>query len=287
MTVELQYDGSTPVTLRCVLVPSFATLSVTAPDGVVFATPTVTLSTVSTTTTAGTTKTVLELVAVTGIAPGDPLQVTSDGVRYACTAASVDAAAKTVELVDGLPVVPDTGSPTQGTQVTATVAAPGVANVGPNWRLVWSYGIAAATEVVDAVGAAVVRQRWISPVTASDVRAIVHELGASRSDQWCAGIADDVDGTIRAKVEATGRRPWAFLSAAAFRNAGRAGVRYELSRHNIAWGGQIYEAQRELRFAFDDELSGVVGSLAYDANDDGKIDESESAGSFGVIQVYR
>jgi len=287
VTVELQYDGSTPVALTCALVPGFATLAVTAPDGVVLESPTVTLPTVATTTTSGTTKTTLELASVTGIAPGDPLQVTSDGVRYACVAAVVDAVAKTVELVDGLQVIPDTGSPVAGTKITATVAAPGASNVGPNWRLSWSYGVLAVGEVVDTVGAAVVRQRWLAPVAGSDVRGILSELGAKRSAQWCADIAAEVDATLRARVEATGRRPWAFLSPTAFRGAGLAGIRYELSKRNIAWGGQVYEAQRELRFAFDDLLSGVVGSLAYDDNDDGKIDADEAAGWHGVIQVVR
>lgn len=287
MTVELQYDGSTSVALTCAPVPSFASLSVTAPDGSVLSTPAVTISPVSTTTTSGTTASVLELASVTGIAPGDPLQVTSDGVRYACAAAVVDVAAKTVELVDGLQAIPDVGSPVRGASITATVTAPGAAGIGPNWRLSWSYGEAALGEVVDTVGAAVVRQRWISPVTGSDVRSVLHELGAKRPAQWCNDVANEVDQELRRRVEATGRRPWAFLAPSAFRGAGLAGVRYELSKRSIAWGGQVYEAQRELRFAFDDALSGVIGSLAYDNDDDGAIDEDDARGSFGVIQVVR
>lgn len=286
MTVELAYDGSTQVALDGVLVAVSASLAVTAPDGSVLESPAVTVPNTATTTTSGTTATTLELAAVTGISPGDALLVESDGVRYACEAATVDTVSKLVELVTGLPVVPDSGSPVSKVELTANVAAPGAANVGTNWRLVWTYSDGTTTHKV-AIGAAVVRQCWTQVVSAADVRSIVHELGATRADQWCAQVAVEVDNELRAAIEATGRRPWAFLSAAAFRGAGLAGIRYVLSQQGLAWGGQIYEAQRTLRFAFDDKLSGVVNALAYDSDDDGKIDDDEAKGWLGAIQAVR
>ena len=286
MTVELAYDGTTQVTLVGVVVATSATLAVTSPDDVATESPTVTVPTVTTTTTSGTTANILELAAVTGIAPGDALQVLSDGVRYACTAAVVDSVSKTVELVTGLPVIPDMGSTVAKTQLTASVSALGTANIGPNWRLVWTYSDGTTTRKV-AIGAAVVRQLWTSPITVPDVRRTLAEMSAKRSNQWCADVVQRVNDSLLQRVEATGRRPWAFLSSSAFIGAARQGIRYELALQGIAHGGQIYEAQRELRFAFDDALSGVVGSLAYDQNDDGKIDEDEARPSLGTIQAIR
>ncbi len=286
MTVELQHDASTPVALTGRLVATSASLAVTKPDGTTLSTPTVTLPSVSTTTTSGTTAAVLELAAVTGISPGTPLQVTSDGVVYDCEAAVVDATAKTVTLVTGLPVIPDVGSTVKGTKLTATVTAPGASNVGSNWRLVWTYSDGTTT-TTESEAAAVVRQRWLSPIGADDVRAVLAEMQTTRSEQWCSDVADKVDQALRAKVEATGRRPWAFLSPMAFVAAARQGIRYELATRGIAHGGQIYEAQRELRFAFDDNLNSVITSLAYDKNADGAISGAESRPMFSSIQAVR
>ena len=285
-SVELQYDASTPVSLDADRVATSATLAVVAPAGTTLESPTVTLPSVSTTTTSGTTADVLELVSVTGIAPGDRLQVTSDGVAYSCTAARVDAVAKTVTLVTGLQLVPDLTSTVKSTKLTATVAAPGAASVGANWRLVWTYSDG-TTAVADSQPAAVVRQRWVSPIGASDVRDVLAELGGERSELWCQGVADRVDSAIQATLEGTGRRPWLYLSSAVFTQPALLGIRYELAQRGIAHGGQIYEAQRELRFARDDALAQVVGSLAYDENQDGALTGDEVVPSFGVIQATR
>ena len=285
-SVELQYDASTPVSLTADRVATSASLAVVAPDGSALSAPAVTLPTVSTTTTSGTTADVLELASVSGIAPGDRLQVTSDGVAYNCTAAIVDATAKTVTLVTGLQVVPDLTSAVKNTKLTATVTAPGVANLGANWRLVWTYSDGTTT-IDDSQPAAVVRQRWVSPITAADVRDVLAELGGERSELWCQGVADRVDSAIQATLEGTGRRPWLYLSSAVFTQPALLGIRYELAQRGITHGGQIYEAQRELRFARDDALAQVIGSLPYDANQDGAFTGDEVVPSFGVIQATR
>lgn len=285
-TVEIQYDASTPASLAGSVVATTATLAVVAPNGTTLAAPTVTKPATATTIAAGTTATVLTLADVTGISPGTALLVTSDGVAYDCTAAVVDTVARTVALVIGLPVIPDTGAAVATVTMTATVAAPGSANIGPNWRLVWTYDDG-GDDIVASQPAAVVRQRWLSPIGAGDVRAILAEMNTARSEQWCADLAAMVDAEIRGKVEATGRRPWAYLSPMAFVSAARQGIRYELSRRGIAHGAQIYEAQRELRFAFDDSLSSVIGALAYDKDADGAISGAEGRPMFSTIQAVR
>ncbi len=285
-TVELQYDASTIATLDAALVATSASLSVVKPDGTVHESPTVTLPSVSTTVASGTTASVLTLASVAGIAVGDVLLVTSDGVAYRCVAAVVDATAVTVALRTPLPLVPDTGAAVAKVRLSATIAAPGAANVGINWRLRWTCSDG-TDSITDAQPAAVVRQRWVAPIDAADVRQVLAgEFNTVRPEQWCAEVAERVDATIRAAIEATGRRPWAYLSAGAFERAGLVGIRYELSQRGYAHGGQIYEAQRELRYAFDDTLAGVVGALHYDTDDDGTVDADEVP-MFSTIQAVR
>lgn len=286
MTVEIQYDASTAVSFRADLVATSASLAVVKPDGTTQETAVVVLPTVSTTVGAGTTATVLTLAAVTSIVPGMVLQVTSDGVVYECEAAVIDAAAKTVALVVGLPVVPDTGGTVKAVGLTSTIAAPGAANIGSNWRLVWTYSDGTTTKI-ESEAAAVVRQRWVSPIGADDVRGILAEMNTARSEQWNADVASKVDDEMRATVESIGKRPWAYLSPAVFVTAARRGIRYELAQRGIAHGGDIYAAQRELRFAFDDALSSVITGLAYDSNADGAIDANEARSMFSTIQAIR
>lgn len=287
--IDITYDASTVVTGDVDMGPlTTATLAVVNPSGATIQSPTVTLPSVSTTIAAGTTSTVLTLTAVTGIASGTRLLVVSDGVTYACTAAVVDAVAKTASLVTGLPVTPDTGAPVYGATLTATVTAPGSAAIGGNYRLVWTYSTATTTRTITAP-ASVVRWPFRAPCTAEDVRDIVTQIGGgARSNAWCADVADTVTRRIRGKLEQTGRRPWLYLSAAVFADAARQGIRYELAQRGIALGGQIYEAQRELRFAAEDTLATVITSLAgYDKNADGTIDADEARPMHFTIQAVR
>lgn len=286
--VELTADSDTTVFLDGDIVASTATLSLVDPNGSTLQTPVVTLPSVSTTTASGTTATVLTLASVAGISPGDKLIITSDGVAYVVEAAVVDAAAKTVTLTSGLPVVPDEGSPVKSVRMTATVTAPGSSAIGANYRLSWEFDDG---ETFRTVGqpASVVRWPWTAPCSASDVRDVVAELnGGNRSNQWCQDVADRVDDRIKGAIARTGRRPWLYLASLVFSDVARTGIRLELAQRGICFGQQPYEAQRELRFAFDDSLASVItGLAAYDANGDGQIDSSEATPSHYSIQGVR
>lgn len=285
---ELQFDATTPAELVADLVASSATLSVVRPDGTQLSAPAVVRAsaTIATTIAAGTTKTVLTLASVAGITVGTPLIVTSDGVAYACEASVVDTVAATVALRTGLPVIPDTGAAVAGARLTASVAAPGAAEIGPDFRLRWTYSDGTTSKTVSRA-ATVVRQAWTAVSAGADVRDVLAEMGDSRSERWCAEVAERVDENIRGRLAETGRRPWAFISSGPFRRCALVGIRYELSQRGIAHGGQIYEAQRELRFAFDDALAGVIGSLSYDSDQDGAIDATEARSLHYSIQAVR
>lgn len=272
--VELYYDGSTPVSFYDAegLVPTTATLALLKTDGTTVSTPTVTNPSLSTTIAAGTTAAALTLASVTGLAVGDPLKVTSLGVDYIAKIAKLNTSAKIATLEAALPVTPATGDAVKNLKMTASVSAPGTANIGPGLRLVWTFDDGTTTRRAGQP-ASVVRWPWTAPVAAQDVRDVLTvSFGESRSESYCAKVADRVNEQMRAKILQTGRRPWLFLSSESFRPAAEQGIRYVLAQDGIALGGQPYEALRELRFAFDDALTAVLTSVAgYDKDMDGKV----------------
>lgn len=287
--LELQFDASTTVKLVADLAPvSTATLTLFAPDGTTVQTPSVTKPTISTTTATGSTTSVLVLTSVTGIVAGTHLRVTSDGYAYTCEAATVDGTAKTVSLVTWLPAAPDAGCTVLGLDCTATVTAPGATLLGSAYRLVWTCSDGTTTSTTSQP-ASIVRWRWTPSCTAADVRNILSEMGQKRAGQWCGDVADRVDQVIQAKLLQTGKRPWLYLSSSVFADAARAQIRYELSQQGIALGGQIYEAQRELRFAADDKIATVITGLQgiLDTDNDGKISAAEQKPRGRTVQVTR
>lgn len=287
---ELIYDASTVVSHWDPegIVPSSCTLALVKPDGTTLQTPTVTLPSLSTTAASGSTASSLVLASVTGVIRGDHLAITTAGIKYVVEVATVDGTSKTVTLVTALPVTPTAGDVVKSLKMAATVTSVGSAGIGSNYRLTWAY--TDGTSVRQAgVPAAVVRWAWRNPCSAADVREIVAELGGgSRSELWCQDVADRVDDKIRGRILQVKRRPWLYLSSSVFSDAARAGIRYELAQRGICLGGQVYEAQRELRFAFDDQLAQVVtGLAAYDTDADGAISGTEASPLSFTIQGVR
>lgn len=288
--IELYYDGNTAVSHFDAegIVPTAATVTLTKADGTVVSSPTVTLPTLSTTIAAGTTATSLVLASVAGILRGDHLKVTTAGIDYVVEAANVNGTTKTVTLITALPAVPSVADVVKSLKMVATIAAPGASLIGGNLRITWDYSTATQDRHV-GYPASVVRWPFTPPCNAADVAAVVAELGGGvRSEAWCQDVADRVVDRIKGKLAQTGRRPWLYLSSSVFTDAARQGIRYELAQRNIALGGQIYEAQRELRFAAEDTLATVITSLAgYDKNADGVIDADEARPMHFTVQVVR
>ena len=288
--VELQFDASTTVALTADLCPvTSATLTLFAPNGSVVSAPTVTLPTISTTTATGTTEQALVLASVTGITAGTLLRVTSDSVTYGCEVASVDATSKTVTLLTALALAPDDGSDVYGVTLTASVPAPGATAIGSNYRLSWVYSDGTTSKSASQP-ASVVRWQWTACCSKEDVADVLSEMSQTRPAAWCQAVADRVDTTIQGELLATGKRPQLYLSSSVFTDAARAAIRYELSKSGIALGaGQIYEAQRELRFAADDKLVKVITGLQgiTDTDNNGKIEGKETEIRGYTVQVTR
>lgn len=286
--LELIYDSATAVSHYDVdgIVPTSATVTLSKPNGSTVESPVVTLPALSTTVQAGSTASVLILGSVTGLARGDHFRVTTAGQDYVVRAMAINATTKTVDLTVAMPETPIATDVVKSLKMTASLAAVGLAGVGGSYRLAWVYSDGTNTRQV-GYPATVVRWAWTNPCTASEVADILADHGTTRSDTYCQDVADKSNEKIRSKVYQTGRRPSLYLSSQAFADVARSAIRYELALRGIAKGGQIFEAQRELRFAFEDGLTTVITGLsAYDSNADGQIDATESRPHW-VMKVRR
>lgn len=284
--IEIQYDSTNAISWhdRDGIVPTSASVSLLTPAGATVSSPTVTRSSISTTTAEGTTESMLKVALATGISRGIPLAVTSDGVAYVVEVSRVDGTS--VYLTAPLPLVPDTGSAVKGLRMTATLAAPGV--VGDGYRLRWVY--ASATESRTVTQAAVlVRQLWSPPCTAADVRQVLaNTFSVAKSDSYCQSVADTVNEDIRALLLQTGRRPHLYLGAGAFSGVSRKGILAILAERGVCLGGQVAEEKKEARFAFTDAMTALVTSAQqYDSDADGTLSTAERKPPFFTLQMVR
>ena len=286
--LELTFDSATAVNHYDVdgIVPTSATVTLTKANGSVVESPAVTLPSLSTTVQAGSTASVLILGSVTGLSRGDHFRVTTAGQDYVVQAMAINVTTKTVDLTVAMPETPVAADVVKSLKMTASLAAVGLAGIGGSYRLAWSYTDGTNSRQV-GYPVTVVRWPWVSPCGAADVAEILAEHGGPWSDVRCQDVADKANEKIRSKVYQTGRRPSLYLSSQAFADVARTAIRYELAQRGIAKGGQIFEAQRELRFAFEDGLTTVItGLAAYDSNADGQIDGTEARPHW-VMKVRR
>jgi len=278
MSVDLLYDVGTPVWHEDAagMVPTSATLSVVKPDGTALASPTVTLPTVTATVQASTTASAIILDSAAGFAVGQACKVVSDGVSYVFRVARIDSA--TIYPVAALPQIPDTGATVSALRMTATVAAPGEANVGDGYALRWEYTDGTTTRQ-HAAETAVVRWLWQTPIEAWEVREYVAQAfpSASRELQFYADVAGRANNWIRSRIEATGKRPSLYGSSAAFRECGRLAVQLYLAERGLIPRGMDPQTYyRDLSFRANEELrTQIAGLRQYDENADGVLSEDD------------
>lgn len=283
--LELQFDSSNPVYLETQFLPTSASLSVKKSNGAVLEAPTVAINSHASTVSAGGTQT-LVLSTVTGLSVGYPIQFTSDGVRYTGTIARIEGT--TVTLAESLPVAVDAGVAVTCPRVTATIAAPGAANIGDGIRLVWSYANASSS-MQESQAASIVRYRWTPPVTATDVRETIATLfGETPAEALCVGIARRANSRLYSKVCESGTRPNMFLGSNVIAGAADAALRFQLALDGHALGGDPYAAQRETRFAFEDAVLNLLKSATpRDKDEDGALSPTELRPYARTLRIVR
>ena len=284
--VEVLYDRAQVVSHSDAggIVPTSATLVVRRADGSQLQAPAVTLPSGSTTVAAGSTVLALVLVSATWVRVGEPFAVVSQAETYVCTPTRVDGS--TVYLVAALPAVPVVGATVKALKMTATITAPGVAELGAGLRAEWRYASASATGYGSAE-VAVVRWLWQEPMAASQVSDLLSSVyQTTRSEQFCRDVAGRVSAKIRNAIEQTGRRPWLYVSPGAFSEVAQIGLRWVLAETGIMQGGDPAAAVREYRFAFNDELQKAIAGLkGYDAAGDGKSDPTKLRNVISIRMV--
>lgn len=252
------------------LVPSTATLVLRRADGTQLQAPVVTLPTAATLVAAGSTSTELEVDSAAGLVVGQELAVVAEGVTYVVTPTRIDGT--TLHLAAALPAVPAIGSPVSALRMTAVLTAVGLAELGAGLQLEWRYDDG-TNDGYATVEVAVVRWLWQPPISGGEVAELLATVyQATRSDDFCRGVADRVNTKIRNAIEQTGRRPYLYVAPGAFAEVAQVGARWVLADQGIGLVGDLASLVREYRFAFNDEMQKVVASLkGYDKDNDGKI----------------
>jgi hypothetical protein len=293
MALEVHYNTALPVYLEPQdgLLATTGTAVLRDEDGATIETLSVTLPTAgSRTVSAGTTIDAIKVSSATGVTVGHKWRVVSDGVTQVFTVARVDGT--TVYPLDPLAQLPDKDSAFEPIRMTATISAPGITKIGYNWRLEWLYDDG-TTEGFAADVVHVVRWKWNSPISGARIRRhIAHTYPAtvdSREAYYWQTIADEANEEIRKLVEATGRRPNLYGSPNCFDRAGYIAAKHLLAGEGIVPAGSnpgIFMEQ--MRADFDREVSRVISSLKmYDADNDGKISDTEATGLWFSIGTSR
>jgi len=292
MALEVHYNTALPVYWEDPngVVPASASAVFREADGSIFETLSVTLPTVATTIASATNSSTLTLTSAVGVVVGQRYRVESFGFVAVAVVARIDGS--TVYLESGLPTAPEVGDTFAATRMTASIAAPGEGNIGPNYRLEWLYDDG-TTEGFGADVVHVVRWKWSTPVDGNEVREYVSRqwssIARSRTELYYMQVAERANERIRGVVEAAGRRPYLFGASNIFDAAGREAMRWELAKDGllpVGLNAALFEQDRQE--AFNHEMNQAMLSLAmYDRNDDGKIDDEEAAGFFFNVSTSR
>lgn len=290
MAKELRYDVTTPLVLDAPdgIVATSATLTLRKPSGTVVESPTVTCPTASTTVAAGSAAGVLVLASAAGLVVGQLLRIDCGGVAYLRRIAAINT--NTVTLLSALPQDPTTGDAVRSLRLSATVAAPGVALLGANYQLEWTYADASRKgthrEVAD-----VVRFPFVDPVYAHDVaERLAYDFEETRPEGWAADIAARACDRVRTDLRARGDRPHLYIDAGLFREACLVEMAALLCKAGyVPPGADASSYKTELAREYADRFKAVAQSLApYDGDDDGAVSgDTEDKRHFFTFKVSR
>lgn len=289
--IEIRHDQAKPVhhEPKNGMVATSATLTLLSPSGSTIETPAVTKPTATGSVQTGTTALTVQLAAGEAAAfeVGERVKIVSDGVTYLPTIARINGDA--LILRAKLPEVPDVGAAVAKIRMTATISAPGIAQLSTDCRLEWVFSDGSISDY-HTEGVSIVRWPWVSPVSADDVRDHLAEVYSddSRSDAFCAAIADRASDKIAQALRSSGRRAHLFPDPAILTDPTWQAVRLLLAEQGYVPEGDATAFAREMRFALQDSLATVVKSLSgYDADGDGAISDDEKRGHVWAFKVSR
>ncbi len=295
------------------------TCSIQTRTGTVLATPTATPHAFSSVVADDDDNTALyvKLASVTGLAVGDTVRVTDDQFGYASavvaaigeTVSQVStldldyaldgnpflggpnfippgySGAAFVRFVTALPAEPSAGVAVVGLDVTLTVPVEATAALAMD-NIVMVY--TSSEEVTELYN--VVAHVYRGPCKASDVRDHIARLyageyaGNTTGDNdwhWHARVADEVNRNLRGRLLESSAYISRYWDPDALAESGRIMLRLVLADKGYWTGDGDREDQlRSLRLELKERIGGILaGAQAYDADNDGTIDDTELDGS--------
>ncbi len=293
--------------------------SIQTRTGGVLATPTATPHPLSTTVSDAEENTALylRLASVTGLAVGDTLRVTDEQFGYASAvvaAIGIDVSQMStlsleyaldgapflgggyllpadysgqafVRFIEALPAVPNAGAAVVGLDVTLTVPVEATAALAMDNIVMISTSSEEVTELYN-----VVAHVYRGPCKARDVRDHIARLYAgeyannSIGDNdwhWHARVADEVNRNLRGRLLESSAYMSRYWDPDALAESGRIMLRLVLADKGYWTGDGDREDQlRSLRLELKERIGGILaGAQAYDADNDGTIDDTELDGS--------
>ena len=278
MALEVRQNEALSVSVTPSEVWNTPVAAVLSPAGATLDNPSVTADSVSTTVASAANGFELVLASVSGVVAGVSYLVTHDGVGAVVTVARVDAATKTVTLVDPLPWTPDAADPFVGLQLTCEVGAAYTATRDVHYSVEFTDSVVAGREERETFH--VVRRRFLPPLSAGDVNAILARQWPSEVLAWeeMQDIADEVHDEIRDELLGTGEYAHIYLDPTPFRAAAKV-----IARRMLATNRGLYppaqdadEYIRRLERERERLLGRVIASLQpRDADDDGSADDDD------------
>ena len=287
--IELYFDGATAVSLvdAAGYVPGSAECKLYSPTGDLICSASIDIPDVSTTIDNPIDAGMLQVADVSGFAAGDAVCVESNGRRFVAEIDHIDD--DVLLLSQPLRLVPAVNSTVQVCRLTASVPAPGAGYIAKPCRLVWTYTAGGQPRRV-GIPAMVVRWQWtpvVTPAYVAERYGIM--LGETPDASEAERVARCANELIRTAINLTGRRPELYISSGVFASVAESAVSYQMAKDGKCLGGDIFAAQRELRFQFEDGMTRIISSAttAYDSDANGKLQGEELQRSSFTIQVIR
>ena len=286
MGLDIQQGKTKALRLVPAAPMSSPTCSIQTRRGVVLATPTPTAHSLSTTvaTDALNSATYVKLTSTTGLVVGDTLQV-SDTTFGVAASVVAEVTGLYVRFIEPLPATPDDGSAVVGLDVSVTVPTDATATLSMDNIVIVTAGQEEVTELFN-----VVTHVYRGPLTARDVRDHIARLyageyaGATVGDndwQWHQRVAAEVNGNLRGRLLESAAFISRYWDPDTLAESARIMLRLVLADKGYWTGDGDREDQlRSLRIELKERIGGMLkGGQAYDANNDGEIDDDETDGS--------
>lgn len=285
MTVQLSYQHDTPVRFGdpLGLIPTSCVLTLRSAGGTALQTPTVTIASTSTTVASGTLADRVKLASATGIAVGDLLVITDEGVDVVFEVVKLDGVY--AYLLANFPEVPTTGATVKLVKMTATITALGATYIGRGLSLTWDY-TSATTRREHRESVECVRSPWAGTVTPAHVAATLGAAYFQQGISWgyCTRLARLANEEIESRLLETGRRAALYFSGDAFTTAIEPCVRYQLALDGYH-GGNDPQVRGQAWAAMNAAIGRIVSSLKpYDSLDSGTPDARPA---IGTVQLVR